>query len=326
VAYWLHSYGFKPTIIERRPSLTDEGYMIDFYGSGFDVADKMGLVDSLKERQYPISELVVVDDKGHRRASMKLEQFRKMLDSRYLNLMRGDIEMAIYDSVKDDVPIMFNSNITAIQGQADGIVATFSDGSTQTFDLLVGAGGIHSHTREILWGSESRFEHFLGFYVACAIVDDTVGDPNFFKTCIEPGRQAAVYSIRNNRFATFLAFKSDRLGYLSNQGKMAVLRRVFGEAGWIIPQILDAVEKSSNLFFDAVAQIKLEDWYKGRVVLVGDACQCLTLLAGQGASMAMAGAYILADHLNMANGNYQIAYPRHLFLTISFKSRRHTCF
>jgi 2-polyprenyl-6-methoxyphenol hydroxylase-like FAD-dependent oxidoreductase len=108
-----------------------------------------------------------------------------------------------------------------------------------------------------------------------------------------------------------MAWKSEELGRLTRDQKNKVLDDVFGDMKWIVPEILDHMREEPNLFFDGATQIRMDTWSQGRVALVGDACQCLTLLAGQGASFAMAGAYTLAMELNKSGGDYQRAYQNY---------------
>lgn len=311
LAYWLHKRGFSPTIIEKRPDLHDRGYMIDFYGSGFDVIEKMGLVEQLREKssQYPVKKLIFVDNDAKPRATLDVEKFRQLLDHKYLPILRGDLETVIYESVKDTVPIRFNTSITQIDNQPDGVVVEFSNGESQKYDLVIGADGIHSNVRKLLWGDESQFNHFLGFYVACSVIDNFLGQESTFHGHFEPNLQATIFSIGGNKLAAFFAFRSEKLNVRGREAQLDVLTKALGGAGWIVPQLLEATKRADDLFFDAVAQIQLDEWHKGRVALAGDACQCLTLLAGQGASMGMAGGYLLADELYKADGDYKIAFP-----------------
>jgi 2-polyprenyl-6-methoxyphenol hydroxylase-like FAD-dependent oxidoreductase len=141
------------------------------------------------------------------------------------------------------------------------------------------------------------------------VIENFLDSPDIFFGHFEPHTQVSVYSIRDNQLATFFAFKLEKQGIADRQRQFDTLKKAFGNQQWIVPELVDATILSPYFYFDAVAQIKLTPWYKNRVALVGDACQCLTLLAGQGASMAMAGAYLLADELQKANGDYQIAFP-----------------
>ncbi|MEP7032145.1 MAG: FAD-dependent monooxygenase, partial [Pseudolabrys sp.] len=310
LAYWLKHWGFSPTIVEKRPDLNDRGYGIDFYGSGFDVAEKMGLVPTLRARaaQYPIKQVVWIDNRGRVRATLDIEKFRAVLHQRYFTLMRGDIETALYQSVRDSVPVRFGASISQLDSQADRVNVTLSDGTRAAYDLVIGADGIHSQVRSLLWGDEKQFSRFLGFYVACSVIDNFFDQPQTVFGHFEPNVQALVYPIDGNKLATFFGFRSEPLDVHSRAACLEVLERVLGRCAWVIPQLLESTKTANEFLFDAVAQIELERWHMGRVALAGDACQCLTLLAGQGASMGMAGAYMLADELNNAAGDYQVAF------------------
>jgi 2-polyprenyl-6-methoxyphenol hydroxylase-like FAD-dependent oxidoreductase len=311
LAYWLQHWGFSPTVIEKRPNLDQRGYMIDFYSSGFDVAEKMNLLDALqtKSSQYPITKLTFVDRHGKPRATLDVEQFRNLLHHRYFPLMRGDLETAIYESVKDRVPVRFGMSIDRLENLPDGVAVELSDGSRETYDLVIGADGIHSNVRGLVWGDESQFIRFLGFYVACSVIKDFLSTSTTFLGHLEPKVQATVYSIGAKRLATFFAFRSEKLNIHGREAQMQALEKVLGGLDWLIPQLLEGTKHADDFFFDAAAQIEMEQWHNGRVALVGDACQCLTLLAGQGASMGMAGAYLLASELNKADGDYKTAFP-----------------
>lgn len=311
LAYWLNKHGFSPTVIEKRPNLNERGYMIDFYGSGYDVAEKMGLIDKLREKSshYPVRKLEFVDNNGKARATLDVDKFRELLAYRYFPLMRGDLEAVIYESMKDDVPLRFSSSVASLDPGENGVTVEFEDGKSESYDLVIGAGGIHSNVRRLMWGDESQFKRFLGFYVACSVIDNFLDTQEAFYGHFEPKVQATVYSIGHGKLATFFAFRSDALNIRDRADQMEVLKKRFGHLGWIVPELVEGTRRAGDFFFDAVAQIQLDEWHKGRIALVGDACQCLTLLAGQGASMGMAGAYLLADELHKAGGDYNIAFP-----------------
>ena len=311
LAYWLQKRGFSPVIVEKQPDLHERGYMIDFYGSGFDVAEKMDVLEQLhsKSAQYHITKLEFVDRDGKSRATLDVEKFRQLLHHRYFPLMRGDLEAILYDAVKVNVPIRFGTSITALNVQPDCVMVELSSGNSERYDLVIGAGGIHSNVRRLLWGDENQFKRFLGFYVACSVIDNFFDKQDAFYGHFEHNVQATIYSISENELATFFAFQSDELNVHDRHSKLDVLSKAFRECGWVVPQLIEGTKQADDFFFDAVAQIHMDTWHKDRVALVGDACQCLTLLAGQGASMGMAGAYLLADELYMATGDYKIAFP-----------------
>jgi 2-polyprenyl-6-methoxyphenol hydroxylase-like FAD-dependent oxidoreductase len=174
---------------------------------------------------------------------------------------------------------------------------------------VIGADGIHSNVRSLVWGDESQFNRFLGLYVACSVIEDFLDQQDTFLGHFEPNVQATVYSIGQKRLATFFAFRAEKMNVHSREAKMQALEKTLGNLDWLIPQLLQGTKHADDFFFDAAAQIQMEQWHNGRVALVGDACQCLTLLAGQGASMGMVGAYLLADELRKADGDYRLAFP-----------------
>ncbi len=308
LAFWLERFGFAPTLVEKRPDRFDEGYMIDFYGSGYDVAEKMGLLDPLRERHYPIPTLQFVDDRGRPTSEMNVERFRALLDYRHFNFMRGDLEAVLFEAVAGRVSIHQGTTITSLENRPDGVAVRLSDGREAEFDLVVGADGIHSHVRRLVWGPENRFERFLGYTVAGGIIENFLDRQDAFYSHLAPGLQASVYSIRGGRLATFFAFKSDERLTGGRERQIEVLQTRFGNQGWIVPDLVEATCRAPRFFFDAVSQIELTPWSTGRVALVGDACQCLTLLAGQGAAMAMAGAYLLADALRAQKDDFAAAF------------------
>ena len=223
--------------------------------------------------------------------------------------MRGDLESVLYAAVREKTPIQFKTSIRQLNIQPDGVVVDLSNGNSEKYDLLIGAGGIHSNVRQLVWGDEKQFNRFLGFYVACSVIENFFGRRDVMFGHFEPDMQATVYSISENELATFFAFRSKKRNVHGHQAEMEVLNEVLGNAGWVVPELLEGTKRAHDFFFDAVAQIQLDTWYKERVALVGDACQCLTLLAGQGASMALAGAYLFADELHKAEGDYKVAFP-----------------
>ncbi len=288
--------------------------MIDFFGSGYDVSEKMGLLPDLEKIHYPISRLGFVDETGRERFSIAYASFRRLFDGRHFNFMRGDLERLLYSKIKDHLRLRFGTKVESFRQEAGRVHVTFSDGTTGLFDLLVGADGVHSQIRNLAFGGEDRFSRFLGYYTAAFIL----GEPprsfvatDAFYTLTVPGRQVGIYPIRGGRLATFFVYKAHRpVSDFSFEMAVKELRTVYGGMDWIVPELLDRCDPSS-LYFDEVSQIEMPGWSAGRVVLIGDACQCVSLLAGQGASLAMAGAYVLAEELARAENDLPGALTRY---------------
>jgi 2-polyprenyl-6-methoxyphenol hydroxylase-like FAD-dependent oxidoreductase len=301
LARCLERNGDDPVVLERSPTLRGAGYMIDFFGSGYDVAERLGLLAELEARHYPIARLSFRAPDGSARFSIPYERMRELLGGRHFNLMRGDLEGVLFDALAGRIHVRFGSTIESLAARDDGVEVILNDGSKERAELLVGADGVHSRVRTLAFGEDTRFVRPLGYHTAAFVFDDPamraeIGDA--FVTLTVPGRQIALYPIRDGKVATFWVHRSDDpIVDVSAQAAARELREVYGGLGWLVPRVLAHAGDTTSTYFDTVTQVVLPTWSAGRVVLVGDACQCVSLLAGQGASLAVAGAFILAEEI-----------------------------
>lgn len=311
LAYWLKRFGFTPVVVESAPHNRLDGYMIDFLGPGYTVAERMQILQALETEQsrYKIDELLFVNAKNKKTGSLKTSRMRELLSQRYFNLLRSGLERCIYDQVKNECDIRFETTIKDIKDGKDGIEVTFSRGQAETFDLLAGADGLRSNTRRLVFGPDEQFERFMGYYTSAFTVDNFIGQDRLFLSYTEPGRQAGIYDAGAGHLATFFIYRSPEiLPHMHQNEKKQQLKEAFRGLNWYIPEILRRMELTEDFYFDAVSQIELEQWHRGRTVLLGDAAQAVSLISGQGASLAMAGAYILAGELKKAGGDYSQAF------------------
>lgn len=300
LAFWLRRQGHELSIIEKSPTLRDEGYMMDFFASGYDVASRMGILDELAEIHYPISQLTFLDASGREKFSISYPRFRELFDNHHFNFMRGDLERVLCSLLLPGLKIRFNTTIKWLQYEQDQVAVEMISGETEKVDLVVGADGVHSRVRELAFGPEAKFKRWLGYYTAAFIIDqrpEQFGLGDAFYTLSVAGKQVGVYPIRGNKIAAFFLYQADQqIDSFSSTAARTELKRVFGKVDWIVPGLLRESE-NADIYFDEVSQIEMPGWSHHHVVLVGDACQCVSLAAGQGASLAMTGAYILAEEL-----------------------------
>ncbi len=315
LAYWLQRGGHQPTLIEKAPHLRQGGYLIDFWGVGYEVAQRMGLESTLQEIGYQVQQVRLVDTHCKPSASFSAEVFRRLAQGRYVSLARGDLAAAIYDDIVPQVETIFDTSVTAIAEDDHGVHVAFSQGAPREFDLVIGADGLHSTVRELVFGPESQFEKDLGYVVAaCEVTGYRPREELVYVSYTTPGKQVARFALHGDRTLFLFIFAAEHLpGPVPHtlEERKLLLRSVFGDAGWECARILDAVEGVPEIYFDRVSQIRMPQWSQGRVMLLGDAAACVSLLAGEGTGLAMTEAYVLAGELHRAQGDYQAAFRQH---------------
>jgi len=314
LAYWLGRSGFEVTLVEAAPHLRTRGYVIDFWGTGYDVAERMGLVPALERAGYKVKELRLVNSEGKRVGGFDVDVFRRLTDGRYVSLPRGDLAALIYDLIKDKHEAMFGDRITAIEQKGDQVEVAFERASARAFDVVIGADGLHSEVRRLVFGPQAQFERYLGYAVAAFEARGyRPHDEDVYVSYSVPGKQIARFAMRGDSTLFLFVFKSPaplHLEALDLAAKKQILHAEFLGAGWECKRILAALDQTDDLYFDRVSQIRMESWSRGRVGLMGDAAFCVSLLAGQGSALAMAGAYILAGEMARKDATPEQAFAR----------------
>ncbi len=313
LAYWLQRYGFCPTIVERAPALRTGGYIIDFWGAGFEVANRMGLAPEVLESGYKVQELRLVDRAGRRVGGFPVDVFDRITDGRYTSLPRSALARCLYQALGDRVETIFDDSVAAIKDTGRDLRVRFDRAPERTFDLVVGADGLHSQVRRLIFGPEDRFERFLGLKVAAFEAEGyRPRDELVYVIHRDVGQQVGRFTTRGDRTMFLFVFADGRADLPADlAAQKALLRRTYAGAGWECPQILEALDRSETLYMDRVSQIQMERWAEGRVALIGDAAFCVSLLAGQGSALAMVAAYVLAGELKRADGNHEAAFARY---------------
>ena len=310
LAILLKERGWDPSIVEREPTMRSEGYVIDFFGTGWDVAERMGLIGELRKTAYPIDALTYVDRNGNPYHTIPVASVKKALDGKYVYLRRSDLERILFERARSaGVTIRFGTTIASLADNGTHVAVNFADGGMQSFAIVFGAGGVHSRVRELMFGPESRFDRFLGYYVAAFHLDHhhyKLGTS--LAICEEPDRSLWVYSLGGTALSALYIFRYHDIGHVPPKDRLPLLKKVYRGAGWVAERILADYPATEPIYFDSVTQIVMPSWSKGRVALLGDACACLTLLAGQGSHLAMAGAYVIATELKRHGGDHKAAF------------------
>jgi 2-polyprenyl-6-methoxyphenol hydroxylase-like FAD-dependent oxidoreductase len=303
LAYWLDRYDFDVTVVERADAVRTGGYQIDVRGTAIDVVERMGLLPRLQAAHIDSRKLTFVDANGAPIGVIRPESLTGGVSGRDIELPRGALTSLLYDLTRDGaIRYRFNDSIDALGDDGAGVNVRFKSGAQGRFDIVVGADGLHSNTtRALVFGPEAGFNRYLGFCFNLFSVPNELGLSHEGVVYAEPGRMAGVYAVGDNdTLHAFLTFATVEPPFLSNPNVDEQRQRtaeLFAQGGWEVPRLVEAMQRSDDLYFDTVSQIHMPRWSSGRVVLVGDAAYAPSFLSGQGSSLALVGAYVLAGEL-----------------------------
>jgi 2-polyprenyl-6-methoxyphenol hydroxylase-like FAD-dependent oxidoreductase len=309
LAWWLRRYGFQVTVVERAPAPREGGYAVDVRGRAIDVLQQMGVLPEVRKHNCDTLGTSFVAESGKSLAQMP--RGFGVVDPDDIEIMRGDLVRVLYRATERDVSYVFGDAITALEERAAGVHVDFERGASRTFDMVIGADGVHSQVRRLAFGCEADFTHPLDAYMAVFTAENYLELDRWQYVLNVPRRVVSVKSVTgNHELKVFMFYPSTQRG--CDLGELALqkrsLRAAFQDVGWAVPRLLKAMQEAPDFYFDATCQIRMPRWSKGRVALVGDACACPSPMAGQGSSLALVGAYVLAGELAEVSGDSERAF------------------
>lgn len=307
LAYWLHRYGFQVTVVEKTDAIRAGGYPIDIRGTALHVVAEMGLLPRLRDAHIDTRAITFLDADGSQVGAVRPEDVTGGVEDRDLEVRRGDLADALHDTVRQHVEFLFDDSIDTLHEHDDGVDVTFRGGARRTFDLVVGADGIHSHTRSLAFGPEEQYHRYLGQCFALFTTPNHLDLSHEIQLWNVPGRAAVLYGAGDSdRALSLFSFARPEAPFdvfhdLAAQRELVAT--LFPDDTWEIPRLVSAMQDADDLFFDTVSQIHMPRWSTGRVALVGDAAYAPSFRSGQGSSLALVGAYVLAGELASHDGH-----------------------
>jgi 2-polyprenyl-6-methoxyphenol hydroxylase-like FAD-dependent oxidoreductase len=308
----LGAAGHDVTIVERATHLRVNGSPIDIRGDAIKVADKMGVLDGIRARRVDMSERVqFIGSRGELLAELPDSEFNDSPDD--TEIPREDLANVLRAALEPTTSLRFAESVDELRDDGDGVDVRFASGERQRYDIVVGADGMHSTTRRLVLGPEDQFLRHLGLYVALADLPDYAQPDRRNPMYNFPGHLIGIAAYRDKALGVFM-FRSPWIDYdyhdLGAQ-KQILLDAFAGHTEWKIRDLLDDASRDNELYFDSVSQIHMPSWHRGRVVLVGDAAHCASPLSGRGTSLAITGAWLLAEALRDHPDDVAVAFEQY---------------
>jgi 2-polyprenyl-6-methoxyphenol hydroxylase-like FAD-dependent oxidoreductase len=312
LAYWLARFGFQSTVVERTAEFRfgSGGHAVDLFGPALQIIEWMGASAQVHDASTH-NEIISFLRAGHRPVDVPAELMSEGVSERHVEIMRGELAKIIYEVGREDVEYMFGNSIASLEETEQGVVVAFQHGAARTFDLVVGADGLHSITRRLAFGEEHQFLNFLGGYFAVFTVPNYLNLDQRMLGYADVGRTAGIYPVHGTGQARVLfLWRTPTLhDYQRHDGtaERRLIRNLYGDMGWEVPRLLAELDKADDLYLDSISTIVMETWTRGRITLVGDAGYSPGPAVGGGTSLAVVGAYLLASELGAASGDHSRA-------------------
>ncbi|WP_214416391.1 FAD-dependent monooxygenase [Sphaerisporangium fuscum] len=309
LAYWLAEHGFRPTVVERAAGLRSSGNPVDVRGPAVEVVERMGVMERLREAATDVTAMSFVNGAGREVGRVGLQQ---AAGSGEVEVTRTDLAKILYEASRDSAEFLFDDTITSLTQDDDGVDVTFEKAAPRRFDLVIGADGLHSMTRRLAFGPEEQFVSHIGLYVATMHLNAPAENERDVVLYNAPGRLVSLHPVHGRTLAAFI-FRSPAVEGFDPRD-IAQHKRIVTDAyagdGWRVPELLDRVRAADDLWLDSVSRVRLDGWSTGRVALLGDAASSVSLF-GDGSTMAIAGAYTLAEELAATPDDPRSAFARY---------------
>lgn len=279
----------------------------------------MGLLDRVKAGATQMGPLVLVDGRGKEVGRLPAEVISGEVEIHW-----GDIARILYEAVRDDVNYRFGVRVTALHDNSQRVDVTFSDGSTGSYDLVIGADGLHSGVRRLVFGPEEQYVTQLGQCFGFFDIENHLRLDHCGMAYIDAGRTAALQAINPDKPARASLFLSDPkvdFDYRETEANKRLFGQRYAGMGWEVPRILEGLAEASEVYFDSIAQVHLDSYAHGRVCLTGDAAWCASPRSGMGTTLALVGAYVLAHEMHAAGDDYAAAFARYQRLLVPYVAR-----
>jgi 2-polyprenyl-6-methoxyphenol hydroxylase-like FAD-dependent oxidoreductase len=316
LAHWLRRRGAEVTVVERAPGLRPGGQAVDARGVTREVIRRMGLDEAVRAARTETAGAHTVDADGNVLETHRADDHGGDGYIAEIEILRGDLSRVLHDDTRDGVEYVFGDRIAELTQDPDGVDVAFAGGDRRRFDLVVGADGLHSALRAMVFGPRERFVRHLGLVLAFYSVPNEFGLDRWLIEYQdrESGRSALLRPIQDaTRAMAMFSFPAAAfdVDHRDVPAQKRLLRDRMAGLGWSTPRLLAQLDDTPDFYLDQVAQVVMDRWSSGRVALLGDAAFSSSPMSGQGTGLALVGAYLLAGELAAAGWDPEAGFARY---------------
>ena len=289
-------------IIEKCTDWNQQGFLISMWDSGRDILKKIGLDDRVDTTGSPAHVYSIRDGVGRIVRNIDFTSFYAKYGSAITILSRSDLHAWLREKISQN-RIRMGTTVAAIQQKNGKVLVTFTNGKEDAYDIVVGADGVHSAIRRLIFPND--VESYENWRVWYAWIDHAFAVPAAVAEYVAPSEFIIVCSAGNKTTAWFFA-PSDHTHIDKPTGRIDRLKKLIKDETALVPQAIDLL-RDEDLVPSDIAYVKMKYWVHDRVVLIGDAAHCMGPHAGIGSTMAMEDGYVLAGELMKVSASYPIA-------------------
>jgi len=311
LAWWLHHYGFEPTLLEKAPAPRPGGHAIDIRGAALDVVRAMGLEETIRDSRTQMKGVSKLDADGNEVwRSEEMTISGGSFDKQAIEIIREDLSRILLTALPDEIETIYGDSVTALNETQDGVAASFENGEGRLFDLVIGADGLASDMRKLAFGPDSEFVVPFDVVLAPFSAPNLIGLEDWQLTYDGGQDSCMIYTAPgNDSLRVCFGFPAEMSSIPPDRaGQIRLVQDKCSGMGWEVPRLLAAMEQARDFYLGPIAQVKMDHWTSGRVALVGDAGYCPSPFTGQGTSLAIVGAYVLAWELAQSPDDYATAF------------------
>lgn len=299
LAALLKRKGIESEIIEKARKWKRVGFSIGIWNNGRRIIRELGVEKEFDKKGYSIPDYSIATGDGHIMRLYHFDEFTKKYNPVRTQILRADLQDLLRKAAKE-VKVTMGLTISSINQNESGVEVKFSNGAKKKYDLVVGADGIDSQVRELVFGN--GYVNYLGWRGWFFWTERNNRFPKGVFEMWEPEQFFGVFPHGDKKVCTYLAMPFDKNLPDNPDTRIERFKKHFTGLKWQVPEIIEKINPKKMVEAD-LAYVKMDKWHKGRVIVIGDAAHAMEPFAGMGGSMAMEDALVLAEELAQADEN-----------------------